>query len=187
MIVNLLKFWPKINSQKEVKYLNLMEEILEVIEPVEFQKVMVPLFKQLAKCVSSPHFQVAERALYYWNNEYIMSLIGDNANCILPIMFPALYKNTKSHWNKSVNSRCNGWYQNLFFIKKVYMFTTELFQNVRRQQNLSLTVLLFFKFVSNAKTKKVGKKSRRKHLHRTTSLLMITSFLNMCEFLRLKL
>ena len=34
-------------------------------------KVMVPLFNQLTKCVSSPHFQVAERALYYWNNESV--------------------------------------------------------------------------------------------------------------------
>lgn len=46
-----------------------------------------------------PH-QVAERALYYWNNEYIMSLISDNAARVLPIMFPALYRNSKSHWNK---------------------------------------------------------------------------------------
>ncbi|MEQ2209543.1 hypothetical protein XENOCAPTIV_000667 [Xenoophorus captivus] len=43
---------------------------------------------------------VAERALYYWNNEYIMSLISDNATKILPIMFPALYRNSKTHWNK---------------------------------------------------------------------------------------
>ena len=47
--------------------------------------------------------QVAERALYYWNNEYIMSLISDNASVILPIMFPALYKNSKSHWNKTIH------------------------------------------------------------------------------------
>ena len=52
---------------------------------------------------SSNHFQVAERALYYWNNEYIMSLISDNAAVILPIMFPALYKNSKSHWNKTIH------------------------------------------------------------------------------------
>ena len=39
-------------------FLNELEEILDVIEPAEFTKVMVPLFKQLAKCVSSPHFQV---------------------------------------------------------------------------------------------------------------------------------
>jgi len=40
-------------------YLNELEEILDVIEPTEFQKVMKPLFKQLAKCVASPHFQVS--------------------------------------------------------------------------------------------------------------------------------
>ncbi|XP_052756548.1 serine/threonine-protein phosphatase 2A 56 kDa regulatory subunit gamma isoform-like isoform X2 [Galleria mellonella] len=99
----LLKYWPKTHSPKEVMFLNEMEEILDVIEPAEFQKIMDPLFRQLAKCVSSPHFQVAERALYYWNNEYIMSLISDNATHILPIMFPSLYRNTKSHWNKTIH------------------------------------------------------------------------------------
>ncbi|ETN60904.1 protein phosphatase 2a, regulatory subunit [Anopheles darlingi] len=99
----LLKFWPKTHSPKEVMFLNELEEILDVIEPAEFQKVMEPLFRQIAKCVSSPHFQVAERALYYWNNDYIMSLISENSKVILPIMFPALYSNSKSHWNKTIH------------------------------------------------------------------------------------
>ncbi|CAH1791574.1 unnamed protein product [Owenia fusiformis] len=103
VIMSLLKFWPKVHSPKEVMFLNELEEILDVIEPAEFQKVMVPLFRTLAKCVSSPHFQVAERALYYWNNEYIMSLVSDNASTVLPIMFPALYKNSKTHWNKTIH------------------------------------------------------------------------------------
>lgn len=47
------------HSPKEVMFLNELEEILDVIEPAEFQKVMVPLFNQLAKCVSSHHFQVS--------------------------------------------------------------------------------------------------------------------------------
>lgn len=42
-------------------YLNELEEILDVIEPAEFRKVMKPLFKQLARCVSSPHFQVKQK------------------------------------------------------------------------------------------------------------------------------
>ncbi|XP_071447342.1 serine/threonine-protein phosphatase 2A 56 kDa regulatory subunit gamma isoform isoform X2 [Hetaerina americana] len=103
VVLSLLKYWPKTHSPKEVMFLNELEEILDVIEPAEFKKVAVPLFRQLAKCVSSPHFQVAERALYYWNNEYIMSLINDNAATILPIMFPALYRNSKSHWNKTIH------------------------------------------------------------------------------------
>eukprot|EP00069_Balaena_mysticetus_P006007 bmy_18309T0 len=100
VVMALLKYWPKTHSPKEVMFLNELEEILDVIEPSEFVKIMEPLFRQLAKCVSSPHFQVAERALYYWNNEYIMSLISDNAAKILPIMFPSLYRNSKTHWNK---------------------------------------------------------------------------------------
>ncbi|XP_035718875.1 serine/threonine-protein phosphatase 2A 56 kDa regulatory subunit gamma isoform-like isoform X1 [Vespa mandarinia] len=103
VIRNLLKFWPKTHSPKEVMFLNELEEILDVIEPAEFRKVLDPLFRQLAKCVSSPHFQVAERALYYWNNEYIMSLISENYSVILPIMYPAFYRNSRNHWNKTIH------------------------------------------------------------------------------------
>jgi hypothetical protein len=46
---------------------------------------------------------VAERALYYWNNDYIINLIGDNAAVILPIMFSSLYKNSKTHWNRTIH------------------------------------------------------------------------------------
>lgn len=60
--MGLLKFWPKTHSPKEVMFLNELEEILDVIEPSEFVKVMEPLFRQLAKCVSSPHFQVSNHA-----------------------------------------------------------------------------------------------------------------------------
>jgi serine/threonine-protein phosphatase 2A regulatory subunit B' len=45
---------------------------------------------------------VAERALYYWNNEYVLNLIEDNCGTILPILFPALYKMSKEHWNPTI-------------------------------------------------------------------------------------
>lgn len=32
-----------------------------------------------------------------------MSLISDNNSTILPIMFPALYENSKNHWNKTIH------------------------------------------------------------------------------------
>uniref|UniRef100_A0A2K6CYY5 Serine/threonine-protein phosphatase 2A 56 kDa regulatory subunit n=1 Tax=Macaca nemestrina TaxID=9545 RepID=A0A2K6CYY5_MACNE len=102
VIRGLMKFWPKTCSQKEVMFLGELEEILDVIEPSQFVKIQEPLFKQIAKCVSSPHFQVAERALYYWNNEYIMSLIEENSNVILPIMFSSLYRISKEHWNPAI-------------------------------------------------------------------------------------
>lgn len=66
VITGLLKFWPKTCSQKEVMFLGEIEEILDVIEPSQFVKVQDPLFKQIAKCVSSPHFQVRSNILILW-------------------------------------------------------------------------------------------------------------------------
>lgn len=40
-------------------FLGEIEEILDVIEPPQFVKIQEPLFRQIAKCVSSPHFQVS--------------------------------------------------------------------------------------------------------------------------------
>ncbi|KAJ8660417.1 hypothetical protein O0I10_003875 [Lichtheimia ornata] len=102
VITGLLRYWPKVNSPKEVMFLNELEEILDVIDAYEFQRVMVPLFIKLSQCISSSHFQVAERALYYWSNDYIVSLIAENMETVMPIIFPALYKTSKSHWNKTI-------------------------------------------------------------------------------------
>ncbi|CAG2165626.1 unnamed protein product [Oppiella nova] len=102
VINGLLKFWPKTCSQKEVMFLGEIEEILDVIEPSQFVRVQDSLFRQISRCVSSPHFQVAERALYFWNNEYILSLIEENSAVIMPIMFPALYRISKEHWNQTI-------------------------------------------------------------------------------------
>ena len=48
--------------------------------------------------------QVAERALFLWNNDHIRNLITQNRKVILPIIFPALENNTRSHWNQAVQS-----------------------------------------------------------------------------------
>ena len=47
--------------------------------------------------------QVAERALFLWNNEHIVSLIAQNRGMILHIIFEALEKNIQSHWNQAVH------------------------------------------------------------------------------------
>ncbi|KAJ5223360.1 hypothetical protein N7468_007902 [Penicillium chermesinum] len=104
VVLGLLRYWPKTNSTKEVMYLNEVEDIFEVMDPAEFAKVQEPLFHQLAKSVASPHFQVAERALYFWNNEYFCNLVSDNVETILPIMFAPLYENSKGHWNRTIHS-----------------------------------------------------------------------------------
>ncbi|GAA0162271.1 protein phosphatase [Lithospermum erythrorhizon] len=104
VIRGLLKYWPVTNSTKEVMFLGELEEVLEATQPPEFQRCMVPLFRQIARCLSSSHFQVAERALFLWNNDHIENLIKQNRKVILPIIFPALEKNARKHWNPAVQS-----------------------------------------------------------------------------------
>lgn len=58
VIMGLMKYWPITNSQKEVMFLSELEEILEVINAAEFQKVMVRLSLRLRRCINSYHFQV---------------------------------------------------------------------------------------------------------------------------------
>ena len=43
----------------QVMFLGELEELLDVVDPAEFQKIVDPLFRQLARCISSPHFQVS--------------------------------------------------------------------------------------------------------------------------------
>lgn len=104
----ILTFWPRTFSAKEVLFLNEVEEILEMVQADDFAQLSPALFGRLAQCVCSPHFQVAERALFLWNNEYIVGLIAQNRDKILPIVFAALYENSRSHWNTTVHGlTCN--------------------------------------------------------------------------------
>ncbi|CAL5387751.1 unnamed protein product [Camellia sinensis] len=139
VIRGLLKYWPVTSCQKEVLFLGELEDVLEATQAAEFQRCMVPLFRRIAQCINSYHFQfrslfdnlplcillrlprivrffsasprycpeisleIAERALFLWNNDHIVNLIAQNRSVILPIIFEALEKNVQSHWNQAVN------------------------------------------------------------------------------------
>ncbi|KAL2933501.1 B'BETA: Serine/threonine protein phosphatase 2A 57 kDa regulatory subunit B' beta isoform [Bienertia sinuspersici] len=127
VIRGLLKYWPVTNCQKEVLFLGELEEVLEATQAAEFQRCMVSLFKQIARCLNSPHFQVAERALFLWNNEHIVSLIAQNRSVILPIIFEALEKNIQSHWNQAVHGLTVN-------VRKMFLeMDVELFEECQRQ------------------------------------------------------
>lgn len=104
VVRGLLKYWPVTNSSKEVMFLGELEEVLEVAQAGEFHRCMVPLFRRIARCLNSSHFQVAERALFLWNNDHIRNLITQNHKVIMPIVFPAMERNMCGHWNQAVKN-----------------------------------------------------------------------------------
>ena len=45
---------------------------------------------------------MAERSLFLWNNEYIVSLVAQQRTAVLPLVFAALERNERNHWNPQV-------------------------------------------------------------------------------------
>lgn len=104
VIKGLLRFWPLTNSHKEVMFLGELEEVLELTQSEEFESVAEPLFRQISRCLTSSHFQVGERSLFLWNNEYIVSLVSQHRSQVLPLVVGALEHNAKHHWNPAVHN-----------------------------------------------------------------------------------
>ncbi|XP_022851550.1 serine/threonine protein phosphatase 2A 57 kDa regulatory subunit B' beta isoform [Olea europaea var. sylvestris] len=116
VIRGLLKYWPVTNCQKEVLFLAELEEVLEATQAAEFQQSALKLLNQ-----------VAERALFLWNNEHVVSLIAQNRKVILPIIFEALEKNIQSHWNQAVHGLTVN-------VRKMFLeMDVELFEECQRQ------------------------------------------------------
>ncbi|CAF1354030.1 unnamed protein product [Adineta steineri] len=118
IIKGLIKFWPKTCSTKEVLFLNELEEILDIIDSQIFKNICTILFKQISRSATSSHFQVAERSLALWSNEYVVQLIEENLEQILPILLPPLCRISKTHWNTNIITLTYNLLKNLMDINK---------------------------------------------------------------------
>lgn len=105
ILTGVIKFWPWSSSSKQVVFINELEEILELIGGEQLEKIHQPLCRVLSKCLGSQHFQVAERTLFLWNNEHLVTngcLSRQHADLLLPVIYAPLYTNSLGHWNTTV-------------------------------------------------------------------------------------
>lgn len=73
------------------------------------------------------YMQVAERALFLWNNERIVTLIAQNRAVILPIIFEAFERNIDGHWNQAVHGLTAN-------VRKMFIeMDAELFEECQRR------------------------------------------------------
>merc|ERR1712087_155293 len=104
IVRGLVRFWPRTSSGKEVLLLNEMEEIIEITPPAQLSGLVDVVFSRLAKSIRNQHFQVAERALFFWNNDLIGTLTADHRKRVFPIVVRELCRIEKMHWNTTVHS-----------------------------------------------------------------------------------
>jgi len=101
IIQGLSKYWPWSNSSKQVLFLNELEEILEHHLQQHLPNVHTFATYILKRSLMSEHFQVVERALYYWNNDQVIQPLLRYSNSFIKDVFPILAAK-KSHWNSTV-------------------------------------------------------------------------------------
>lgn len=123
----LIRYWPWSCSTKQVLFLHELEDILELLQDEQLQQVQNPLFLLLSQCLGSQHFQVAERTLFMWNNEQLVSkgcFSRAHMHNILPVIYGPLFRHSLGHWNSTVE----GLAQN---VMKMYMeFDVHLYDRV---------------------------------------------------------
>ncbi|KAF6333993.1 protein phosphatase 2 regulatory subunit B'beta [Rhinolophus ferrumequinum] len=82
----------------ELEHFNGVAELLEILGSI-INGFALPLKTE------HKHFLVRVLIpLYFWNNEYILSLIEDNCHTVLPAVFGTLYQVSKEHWNQTIVS-----------------------------------------------------------------------------------
>jgi len=87
--------------------------------------------------------------LSFWGNEYIAALISDNIVVILPILYPALFEMSKTHWNQQIVQLTQSVLRYLHDVNRVLYdeVASQYRQNLVKYVTVILSVLFMY-FVS---------------------------------------
>lgn len=107
IVSGILKYWPYGSHQKELAFLQELDDLFEFMEPEDFAVIQDELFDRIKQLLEAPHFQICERTLWFWNNTCFFNLTVHEPEpraVLLPRIFNILYSHQQSHWNESVKT-----------------------------------------------------------------------------------
>ncbi|CAN1771091.1 Serine/threonine protein phosphatase 2A 57 kDa regulatory subunit B' beta isoform [Linum perenne] len=102
IVRGILKYWPITNCQKEILLISELEELVENMDPDHYRRLALPLCTQITRCLNSWNSQVAERAIYIWNNEVFVKMATSAMEEVFPVVVEGMEKNLKWHWSSNV-------------------------------------------------------------------------------------
>jgi len=100
LIDGLLKYWPFASFGKETLFLAELLEVMDVCDMTKLESSIIPLFERLVKCIASPHLQVSDRAMCFFENDFFLSILRQYKQKIFPILVPVIVKLADTHWHK---------------------------------------------------------------------------------------
>jgi serine/threonine-protein phosphatase 2A regulatory subunit B' len=100
LILGLLKYWPFASFGKETLFLAELLEVMDVCDITKLDPHIDILFTRLIKCIASPHLQVSDRAMCFFENDFFLSILKQYKSKIFPIMVPVINELADKHWHK---------------------------------------------------------------------------------------
>jgi len=100
LIEGLLKYWPFASFGKETLFLAELLEVMDVCDMTKLEPHIEKLFERLVKCIASPHLQVSDRAMCFFENDFFLSILRHYKSKIFPILVPVIAKLAETHWHK---------------------------------------------------------------------------------------
>nr|CCA25899.1 serine/threonine protein phosphatase 2A 59 kDa regulatory subunit B' gamma putative [Albugo laibachii Nc14] len=109
IVRGMLKYWPVGKSCKEMIFIVEIEELMEhVLSEIDFDNLHKALANRLARCMTSHQFQVAERAISFWNSPTCVRVMNQ-FECIgqeiFEIIKVSLRQVMTNHWNLIVRQK----------------------------------------------------------------------------------
>jgi len=100
LLEGLLKYWPFANCIKETLFLTELQEVLEVCEVDKVEPLISKLFKRIVKCIGGIHLQVADRAMFFFENDYFLNILKTYKEKTFPMLVPVIVDLAENHWHK---------------------------------------------------------------------------------------
>ena len=103
LINGLLKYWPFANYTKETLFLSELLDILEVCCDISKLEPLIPkIFKRIVKCIASPHLQVSDRTMCFFEHEFFLNILKSYKHVAFPIIVPVISHLATNHWHKLI-------------------------------------------------------------------------------------
>lgn len=100
LVEGLLKYWPFANYGKETKFLQELLEVLDVCDSPKLEPYIDRLFRRLVKSIASPHLQVSDTAMCFFENDFLLSILKQYKAKTFPILVPVIVHLADTHWHK---------------------------------------------------------------------------------------
>jgi serine/threonine-protein phosphatase 2A regulatory subunit B' len=137
LILGLLKYWPFASFGKETLFLAELLEVMDVCDITKLDPHIDILFTRLIKCIASPHLQVSDRAMCFFENDFFLSIIKQYKSKIFPIMVPVINELADKHWHKLLQD-------SLSALKNILKdIDNQLFDRYIRPENQNTCELLY--------------------------------------------